>query len=44
MGLIERISAYGMVAYVAAVAVRLWGRADQAKLTIEPETELSHAG
>lgn len=43
MGLIERISAYGMTAYVAAVGVRLWGRANQPRLTTEPERELSHA-
>lgn len=40
MGLIERISGYGMLAYVAAVAVWLWGRAEQAELTIEPAREL----
>jgi hypothetical protein len=42
MGLIERVSAYGMMAYVAAVAVRLWGRADEPQVTAERVQELSH--
>ena len=41
MGFIERISSYGMMAYVAAVALRLWGRADKQEIKVEPTRELS---
>lgn len=41
MGFIERISSYGMMAYVAAVALRLWGRADKQEIKVEPARELS---
>jgi hypothetical protein len=41
MGLIERISAYGMMAYVAAVALKLWGRAGKQETTVERARELS---
>jgi phage terminase large subunit-like protein len=43
MGLIERISAYGMMAYVAAVAVGLWRRTGKPEVTVERTRELSHA-
>ncbi|HEX6315315.1 MAG TPA: DUF998 domain-containing protein [Gemmatimonadaceae bacterium] len=35
MGFIERISSYGMMAYVAAVAVKLWGRVDGQENSVE---------
>jgi hypothetical protein len=42
MGLIERVSAYVMMAYVAAVAVRLWGKTDESEVPVERVQELSH--
>jgi hypothetical protein len=38
MGLIERVSAYAMMTYVAAVAVGLWPRTDEPEVTLERRT------
>jgi hypothetical protein len=42
MGLLERVSAYGMMAYVAALAVGLWRRTDKPEVTVERAREFSH--
>jgi hypothetical protein len=42
MGLIERVSAYGMMAYVAALAVGLWRRTDKPEVAVARAREFSH--
>jgi predicted anti-sigma-YlaC factor YlaD len=43
MGFTERISAYGMMLYVAAVAVALWRRSDGPKIPSRDAGEMSTA-